>query len=140
MYKSFKEMPVWKEAMEISKKVFVLTEALPRKEDYGLTSQLRSSASSVSANIAEDFGRHHSNDKVHFYFFSRGSAFETQSHLEYGVQVGYFDKTEVEKLSQKLDRVAESLNRLIMSFKLRDNSKPKPESRSKSGPQPNLES
>jgi four helix bundle protein len=51
-------MPVWQKAMHLAEQVFVVTEPLPRKEDYGLTSQMRRSALSVSANIAEGFGRH----------------------------------------------------------------------------------
>ena len=45
-------MPVWQKAMELSIQVFKLSSSLPRSEDYGLTSQLRRAANSVSANIA----------------------------------------------------------------------------------------
>jgi len=37
MYKSFKEMPIWQEAMDIAEKIFYLTDNLPKKEDYGFT-------------------------------------------------------------------------------------------------------
>ncbi|MBU0548955.1 MAG: four helix bundle protein, partial [Candidatus Omnitrophica bacterium] len=63
MYKSFKEMPIWQEAMNITEDTFNLTENLPKKEDYGLTSQLRRAALSISANIAEAYGRNHTHDK-----------------------------------------------------------------------------
>jgi four helix bundle protein len=53
MYKSFKDMPVWQQAMEIAENVQKLTQGLPRSEDYGFTSQIRRSALSISANIAE---------------------------------------------------------------------------------------
>jgi hypothetical protein len=39
MHKSFKEMPIWQEALDIAEKIFKLTEILPKKEDYGLRSQ-----------------------------------------------------------------------------------------------------
>jgi four helix bundle protein len=48
-------MPVWQKAIDLAEQVFAITEPLPRKEDYGLTSQIRRSALSVSANIAEGF-------------------------------------------------------------------------------------
>jgi len=48
-------MPVWEEAMNIAAEVFNITEDLPKKEDYGFTSQIRRSALSISANIAEAF-------------------------------------------------------------------------------------
>jgi four helix bundle protein len=79
-------MPVWQKSMELAEKVFDMTEALPRKEDYGLTSQIRRSGLSVPANIAEGFGRRHTKDKLNFYYASRGSLAETKSHL----RVGYF--------------------------------------------------
>ena len=65
-YHSFEEMPVWQKAMGLAVGIFDLTEKLPRKEDYGLTSQIRNSALSVSGNIAEGFGRNHSKDKKSF--------------------------------------------------------------------------
>ncbi len=65
-YTSFSEMPVWKKALELSIKVFQLTIDLPKEEAYGLTSQIRRSANSVSANIAEGFGRKNTKDKIHF--------------------------------------------------------------------------
>ena len=64
MYKSFKEMPVWKDAMEVAEEIFRLSEKFPKKEDYGLTSQLRRSALSISANIAEAYGRNHTLEKI----------------------------------------------------------------------------
>jgi len=81
MYKSFKNMPIWKEAMNIAEQIFTITDNLPRKEDYGFTSQIRRAALSISANIAEAFGRNHTLDKINFYYFARGSLTETQSHL-----------------------------------------------------------
>jgi four helix bundle protein len=48
--------------MDLVVKIFNLTERLPRKEDFGLTSQIRSSGLSVSGNIAEGFGRKHTNN------------------------------------------------------------------------------
>ena len=77
-YKSFEEMPVWRKAMDLAVKVLKLTENLPRKEDYGLTSQIRRSGLSVPGNIAEGFGRKHTKDKLNFYYDSRGSLSETK--------------------------------------------------------------
>jgi four helix bundle protein len=83
VFSSFEDMPVWQKAMELAKKVFQLTEGLPRKEDYGLTSQLRRSALSVPGNLAEGFGRQHTKDKLNFYYASRGPLAETKSRLIY---------------------------------------------------------
>ena len=90
-------MEIYKQAMKHAVKVYQLSNDLPRGEDYGLTSQIRRSANSVCSNISEGFGRSSSADKNRFYVFARGSAFETQSHLIYGSEVGYFDKNNSEK-------------------------------------------
>jgi len=92
MVKSFRDMKVWRMANELSYQVFELTKDLPRSEDYGLTSQIRRSANSISANISEAFGRKTKKDKQNFYIVARGSTFETQSHLLYGKKVKYFSK------------------------------------------------
>ncbi len=116
MYKDFTEMSVWKLAMEIAVEIFKLTDSLPRKEDYGLTSQVRRSATSISANIAEAFGRTTSPDKRKFYDYARGSAFETKSHLLYGKNVNYFKEKEVEKLIEQIELVIFELNKVKKSL------------------------
>ena len=116
MYKSFTEMPVWGKAMELSVDIFKLTTSLPRSEDYGLTSQIRRSANSVSANIAEGFGRHHNKEKIQFYFIASGSITETQSHLIYGNKIGYFNSNTVEQLFDECSKIRHDLNKIIKSI------------------------
>jgi four helix bundle protein len=117
MYKSFKDMPIWQEALDIAEKIFKLTDILPKKEDYGLTSQMRRAALSISANIAEAYGRDHTLDKINFYYFARGSVTETQNHLEYGKRVRYFDKDLVEKLDERLLKLYNDLNKIVVTLK-----------------------
>jgi four helix bundle protein len=103
--------------MSIAEQVFTLTDNLPRKEDYGFTSQIRRSALSISANIAEAFGRSHSLDKVKFYYVARGSLTETQSHLEYGKRVGYIDPKSAQELDSRLALIHNDLNRVIATLR-----------------------
>jgi len=116
MYDSFESMPVWQKAMDLAERVFAITERLPRKEDYGLTSQIRRSALSVPGNIAEGFGRRHTKDKLNFYYVSRGSLAETKSHLIYGFKVGYFKELDLIGSSELVGNIWEELNKLISSF------------------------
>jgi len=116
MYKSFREMSVWKQSLNLSETVFQITGALPKSEDYGLTSQIRRSSNSVTANIAEAFGRKHNKDKSRFYHISRGSAFETQSHLLYGIKVGYFDEKTAENLFREYSNLIFELNKILKSL------------------------
>jgi four helix bundle protein len=115
-YRSFEAMPVWQKAMELAARIHALTENLPRKEDYGLTSQIRDSSLSVSGNIAEGFGRKHTKDKLNFYYNSRGSLAETKSHLIYGQKVGYFNSSEFRQYSILIEDIWKELNSLINSL------------------------
>jgi len=116
-YNSFEEMPVWQKAMDLAVRIFRLTEKLPRKEDYGLTSQIRRSALSISGNLAEGFGRKHTKDKLNFYYDSRGSLAETKSHLIYGYKVEYFTQIEFTENTNLIEDVWKELNFLISSLK-----------------------
>jgi len=116
IYNSFEDMPVWQKAMELAVNIFKLTEKLPRKEDYGLTSQSRRSALSVPGNIAEGFGRKHTKDKLNFYYDSRASLSETKNHLIYGYRVGYFTKSEFEEHTKLIEEIWKELNSLINSL------------------------
>jgi len=115
-YNSFEEMPVWKKSMDLAVSIFELTEKLPRKEDYGLISQIRRSALSVPGNIAEGFGRKHTKDKLNFYYDSRGSLAETKNHLIYGHRVNYFAQTDFEKHRDIMEDIWKELNSLISSL------------------------
>ncbi len=115
-YNSFEEMPVWKKAIELSVKIFNLTDKLPKKEDFGLTSQIRRSALSVSGNLAEGFGRKHTKDKLNFYYDSRGSIAETKNHLIYGYNVKYFSKEQFNEINILVETIWKELNYLILSL------------------------
>jgi len=103
--------------MSIAEQVFALTDKLPRKEDHGFTSQIRRAALSISANIAEAFGRSYTLDKINFYYVARGSVTETQSHLEYGRRVSYFDSESAQELDENLAGIHNDLDRVIATLR-----------------------
>ena len=116
MYTDFTQMPVWRNAMDIAVEVFTISAALPRKEDYALTSQIRRSAESISSNISEGFGRGGDKEKVMFYRFARGSANETKNHLIYGVRVLYFEEQESLAIIAKVEDVVYEINKIIKTL------------------------
>jgi four helix bundle protein len=122
MYNDFSEMPVWQDGMTISEMVFHLTSRLPKSEDYGLTSQLKRAAVSISANIAEGSGRSGSADKSRFYDYSRGLALETKSLIIYGEKVNYFAPNEYQEISTKIDEIVFSINKIKKSIDSRKTS------------------
>ena len=116
MYHSFRDMPVWQKALDLSLEVFNLTKNLPQAENYGLTSQIRRSSNSVTGNIAEAFGRKTNKDKSNFYVIAKGSAYETQSHLFYGQKIGHFDLKTIEKLNQEYNDLIHDLNKILKTL------------------------
>ncbi len=77
----FKNLKVWKKAHELTLMLYRLTRAFPKDEIYGLTSQIRRSAASVEANIAEGCGRRSDPELRRFLQIARGSASELECHL-----------------------------------------------------------
>ncbi|MBI4022643.1 four helix bundle protein [Candidatus Berkelbacteria bacterium] len=61
---TFRDLAIWRKAYELVVEIYAVTKAYPVEERYGLTSQTRNSANSVTANIAESHGRFHYADKV----------------------------------------------------------------------------
>ncbi len=116
MYRNFSEMPIWQKAHKLSIEVFKISINLPRSEDYGLTSQIRRAGNSVSANISEGFGRKTKKDKMHFYIIARGSAFETQNHLIYGTEIGYFKNEKSNELVDKYSDLIFEINKIIKTL------------------------
>lgn len=108
---------MWQKAHNLAVEIFHVSEHFPRKEDYGLTSQLRRASLSISANIAEAFGRFHYKDKLNFYYNSRGSAHETKSHLLYAREVGYIEDPTCDSLGQRVEEVLFSLNSIINTLR-----------------------
>jgi four helix bundle protein len=77
----FKNLLVWRKAHALTLDVYEATRAFPKEEVYGLTSQLRRSASSIPANIAEGCCRSGDNELARFLYFSAGSASELEYHI-----------------------------------------------------------
>ncbi len=72
----YRDLKVWQLGVEISVAIYRLTETFPRRETYGLTSQMRRAAISISSNIAEGHCRGHTKDLIRFLAISRGSVSE----------------------------------------------------------------
>lgn len=79
--KDFRDLVVWQKAHDVALRVYQFTRPFPTEERYGLTAQLRRSASSIGANIAEGCGRGSDADFRRFLHIAMGSASELEYHL-----------------------------------------------------------
>jgi four helix bundle protein len=81
--KSYKELEVYNEAFRLAKAVHLMTQELPKTEQYEMGNQIRRSAQSIRSNIVEGYGRReYKNEFIRFLIFANASLLETESHLE----------------------------------------------------------
>jgi len=90
--KSFVDLNAWKVSHDLVLEIYKASTKLPKSELFGLVSQIRRAASSITANIAEGWGRYHFADKVRFYYQSRGSNAEVQNFLILSKDLGYLSE------------------------------------------------
>ena len=119
--KNFYDLNAWKQAHNLTKKIYKITKEFPKEEEYGLTSQIRRAASSVGANIAEGFARYHFSDKSKFYYQARGSNAEVQNFLLLANDLNIIEDDTCKKLGKQAKEVEKLINGLIKSTKQKDN-------------------
>ncbi|HEY3266525.1 MAG TPA: four helix bundle protein [Armatimonadota bacterium] len=103
---TFQRAEVWKKAHALVLAIYRLTDAFPRQEMYGLTSQVRRSAVSVPANIAEGYRKRSAADKLRFYNIAQGSLEETRYYMILAKDLCYGD---TDALMEQLDEVSRML-------------------------------
>lgn len=100
---SFRDLIVWQKGLEIAKEVYRISASFPKDEIFGLTSQMRRSAVSISSNIAEGRGRSSKKDFANFLYIAQGSLYELETQLTlakelYKIEAGdLFTKIEEEQ-------------------------------------------
>ncbi len=87
----FEDLEVWKKSHELVLKIYKITKEFPSEEKFGLVSQMRRSAVSIPANIAEGFKKRGLKDKSNFYNIAQGSLEELRYYLILSKDLGYYD-------------------------------------------------
>jgi four helix bundle protein len=105
----FENLEVWQEAMSLCERVYRLSQAFPATEQYGITSQVRRSAVSVSANIAEGAGRATDGDFARFLDIAFGSLMETVSHLSLAHRLTFVDDVAYQAVYADCERIGKML-------------------------------
>ena len=119
--KGFEDLEIWKEAHKLTVKIYETTRNFPKDELYGLISQLRRSASSVAANIAEGHSRDTTKEFIKFLYNARASAAETEYHLILSRDLGYLNIEEFGELKIRYGVLGKRINALIGSLKKKSN-------------------
>lgn len=107
--RDFRKLQVWTKAHELTLRIYEHTKLFPKEELYGLTSQMRRSASSIPTNIAEGCGRGGELEMARFLTIANGSARELAYQLILASDLKYLSDEVVGELSDLCDEVKRML-------------------------------
>jgi len=117
---SYRDLKVWQDAMALAEACYVMTRSFPREELFGLTSQIRRSATSIPANIAEGHGREHTRSFIQGLRIAQGSLKELETHLLISQRVGLAGEAEVSPALKRAEEIGKMLRGLIRSLLAKD--------------------
>ena len=110
---NFEKLEVWKKAIDFADFVYTSTRTFPEDERFGLTSQMRRAAISISSNIAEGTSRHSKDDYAGFLEIATGSVFEVVSQSLVAQRQGYLS----EEICQRIYAAAEEQSRMLSGLR-----------------------
>jgi len=114
---SFRDLNAWKESYRLTIMIYKITKVFPEDERFGLISQLRRAAVSVSSNIAEGFSRQSKKEKIQFYFMANSSLVEVQNQLLISKGLGYINQDNLGFIINQTTLVQKLINGLIKNQK-----------------------
>jgi four helix bundle protein len=114
--RTYRDLVVWQEALDLVEACYRLTAKFPRDELYGLSAQIRRSAASIPANIAEGYGRDATGSYLQFLKIARGSLRELETHLLVAERVELAAKDVIELVLARCDKVGRLLHGLLKSL------------------------
>ena len=116
MVRDYRDLEVWRLAMDLAEATYGLVRDFPKSEEYRLTSQLLRAAASIPANIAEGNARASRRDYTRFIAIARGSLAETETFLMLARRVALVQPDAIDPVLALADRVGRMLNGLHRSL------------------------
>ena len=114
--KSYRDLRVWQEGMALAELSYRLTRAFPREEMFGLTAQIRRSAASIPANVAEGHGRENTQSFIQYLRIAQGSLKELETHLQLAARVAVMTSDEIIEPMQQCEALGKMIRLLIRSL------------------------
>lgn len=112
-YKGYKELESYVKARELRIDISELVKKFPTSEKFQLTTQIIRSSRSITANIAEGYGRFTYTDTRHFFIIARGSTTETMEHLTTAFDEKYITEQELNLFDEKCQTIIKLINGYI---------------------------
>ncbi|MBK8070294.1 MAG: four helix bundle protein [Rhodanobacteraceae bacterium] len=109
----YQDLVVWQRAIDLVPTVYAAIRNFPPHENFALSAQIRRSAVSISANIAEGQGRQHRKEFLQHLSIAKGSLAELHSLMTVAHRLGYLDMTALEELETALSGVRRPLTGLV---------------------------
>ena len=103
VYKTFKDLDVWKKSRELVKSIYQSTSSFPKEEEFGLKLQMRRAVISVVSNIAEGYGRQYKKESIQFMFMSKGSLNELEAQLVVSEDLNFLKGEMVQALLEQIE-------------------------------------
>jgi len=110
---NFNDLFVWQKGHLLVLETYKATKTFPNEEMFGLISQMRRCAVSITSNIAEGFSRRNKKEKAQFYYIAQGSISELKNQIHVSKDVGYLNQNDAIFLLDLSDSVARLLSPLI---------------------------
>ena len=114
----FERLECWQQARALNREIYKTTRHFPKEEIYGMTSQVRRAAVSISSNIAEGSGRNSDKDFAHFLEQAYGSAMEVASLLYLALDEDFINQPDADALLEKVAAVSAKIAALNRSLKV----------------------
>ena len=113
---NFEKLEVWQKAIDFADLVYSLSKVFPDEEKFGLTSQMRRAAVSISSNIAEGSSRHSRDDYARFLEIATGSLFEVISQSFIARRRGYLSEVDFKRAYSAAEEQSRMLSGLRKSL------------------------
>ena len=117
--KSYRDLQVWQKAMDLVVEGYKIASLFPKKEVYGLATQIQRAAVSIPANIPEGHGREHLGDYLHHLSCANGSLMELETHFLIASKLSYVSEAQLESALQSTSELGRMLAGLIGKLKAR---------------------
>ena len=114
--RTYKDLIVWQKSIALVTCVYSLTKQFPADEKFGIVSQINRAVVSVSANIAEGWGRESSKNYIQFLRISRGSLMEVETLMLISKNINYISEQDYLEVNKQIDEVGKILQGLIKSI------------------------
>ncbi len=106
--------------MTLAETCYRLTRGFPKEEMFGLSAQIRRSAASIPANIAEGHGREHTRSFIQYLRISQGSLKELETHLILSERVGLLDRGALKSVLENCEVLGKSIRALVRSLQRKE--------------------